>query len=88
MSNFVSRYNVCFSDGFQSVNPPCVLLADLHDFAEGAFANDAKEFKIFDRERRVLMCRLIGDLNLESTASSCGGVPLLGHLLLTCSKYE
>lgn len=40
--------DMCLADGFQSIDTLCVPLADLHDLAKAAFANDGSQFEIID----------------------------------------
>jgi hypothetical protein len=42
--------DMCLADGFQSIDTLCVPLADLHDLAKAAFANDGSQFEIVDGE--------------------------------------
>lgn len=43
-----------FSDGFESVNPEGVTLADLHDFTETTLANDFEKLKAVNRKNLSL----------------------------------
>ena len=50
MRNLSTIHNMCLAYGFQSVYTLCVPLADLHNLAEAAFANNCGQLEIIDGE--------------------------------------
>ncbi len=50
MRNLSTIHNMCLAYGFQSVDALCVPLADLHNLAKAAFANNGGQFEIIDGE--------------------------------------
>ena len=54
MRNLVPIDDVRLADRLQGVDTLCITLADLHNFAEAALANDRCEFEIIDSQRVAL----------------------------------
>jgi hypothetical protein len=50
MGDLPTIHNVCLAYGFQSIDALCVPLADLHNLAKAAFANNGGQFEIVDGE--------------------------------------
>ena len=50
MGDLSTIHNMCLAYGFQSINALCVPLADLHNLAKAALANNGGQFEIIDRE--------------------------------------
>ena len=54
MRNLVPINDVRLADRLQGIDTLCITLADLHDLAEAALANDCREFEIIDSQRVAL----------------------------------
>jgi hypothetical protein len=50
MCDLSTIHDMCLAYGFQSINTLCVPLADLHNLAKAALANNGSQFKIIDGE--------------------------------------
>ena len=75
-----ARGDVRLADRLERVHALGVLLADLHDLAEGALADDLEQVEGLDRERLVAR-GLEGDREVEGAGVGRGGVPLVGDVL-------
>jgi hypothetical protein len=50
MRDFPAIDDVRLADGLQSIDTLCIPLADLHNLAETAFANNGSQFKVINGE--------------------------------------
>jgi hypothetical protein len=50
MRDFPAIDDVRLANGLQGVDTLCISLADLHNLAETAFANDGSQFKVINGE--------------------------------------
>jgi hypothetical protein len=50
MCDLSTIHNVCLAYSFQSIDTLCIPLADLHNLAKAAFANNGSQFEIIDGE--------------------------------------
>jgi hypothetical protein len=50
MGDLPTIHNMCLAYGFQRIDALCVPLADLHNLAKAAFANNGGQFEIINGE--------------------------------------
>ena len=75
-----ARRDVRLADRLERVYPLRVLLADLHDLAERAFANHLEQLELLDREGLVAR-RLEVDFEVERARARSRVVPLICGVL-------
>jgi hypothetical protein len=71
MRNLSTIHNMCLAYGFQSVDALCVPLADLHNLAKAAFANNGGQFKIIDGEWMTLNAKSLQGSQDEKSYARC-----------------